>query len=43
MERLLGHIVQLKEMLQKSVSEHDTVCSNFYALLYRNASAISTR
>ena len=34
MERLLGHIVQLKDMLQKSVTEHDTVCCNFCALLH---------
>jgi len=30
MERLLSHVVQLKNMLQRSIIEHDTVCSILY-------------
>jgi len=33
MERLLGHIVQLKAMLHKSVNEHDMVCISSCAIL----------
>jgi len=36
MERLLSHVVQLKDMLHKSINEHDTVRSMLWDLKFAN-------